>query len=116
MARCRPDDPDGALLARLDKNLGKLGATAVDLTGNRTVIELAGPDARDVLEKACLHDLHPRAFPPGRVVGTVMAHTQLFLEKTSGEPDTFRLYVRSSFARHMAEWLIDAMAEFAPGR
>ena len=108
-----PDDPDGALLAKLEKALAKVSAAAVDLTDNRTVIELTGPDARAVLEKACRHDLHPRAFPAGRVVGTLMAHVQLFLEKTVEEPETFRLYVRSSFARHMASWLMDAMAEFA---
>ena len=107
-----PDDPDGALAAKLEKALAKVSAVAVDLTGNRTVIELSGPSARAVLEKGCRHDLHPAAFPVGRVVGTLMAHTQLFLEKTSDSPATFRLYVRSSFARHMAEWLMDAMAEF----
>ena len=107
-----PDDPDGALLARLEKALAKVSAAAVDLTGNRSVIELSGPSARAVLEKGCRHDLHPKAFPVGRVVGTLMAHTQFFLEKTSDNPETFRLYVRSSFARHMAEWLMDAMAEF----
>lgn len=107
-----PDDPDGALAAKLDKALARLSAVAVDLTGNRTVIELSGLHARAVLEKSCHHDLHPRNFPVGRVVGTLMTHTQVFLEKTSATPDTFRLYVRSSFARHMAEWLMDAMAEF----
>ncbi|MEZ5877446.1 MAG: sarcosine oxidase subunit gamma family protein [Tepidamorphaceae bacterium] len=107
-----PDDVEGALLSKLEKGLAKLGAVAIDLTGNRTVIELSGPSARAVLEKGCYHDMHPRAFPVGRVVGTLIAHTQLFLERASDNPETFRLYVRSSFARHMAEWLMDAMAEF----
>ncbi|MFN0262727.1 sarcosine oxidase subunit gamma [Tepidamorphus sp. 3E244] len=107
-----PDAEDSDLLSKLESGLETVSSAVVDLTGNRTVIELSGPRARDVLEKGCRLDLHPDAFPVGRVAGTLMAHTQLFLEKLSGEPETFRLYVRASFARHMAEWLLDAMAEF----
>lgn len=115
-------EPHGlSLLDGLEKALARQHAAVVDLSANRTVIELSGPSARAVLEKGCLHDLHPRAFPVGRVVGTILARTQIFLEKTAEGPDVFRLYVRCSFARHLADWLLDAMAEFAtepgePGR
>ncbi|MEM8744812.1 MAG: sarcosine oxidase subunit gamma family protein [Pseudomonadota bacterium] len=108
-----PDARELALLDALQKTLAKQHAAVIDLSANRTVIELSGPSARAVLEKGCLHDLHPRAFPVGRVVGTIMARTQVFLEKTAEGPDVFRLYVRCSFARHLADWLLDAMVEFA---
>ncbi len=108
-----PDDTGADLLGKLEGPVAKAGGAAIDLTANRTVIVVSGPDARGVLEKGCLHDLHPRAFPTGRVVGTLLAKSQIFLEKTGDKPETFRLYVRASFARHLAEWLIDAAAEFA---
>jgi sarcosine oxidase subunit gamma len=108
-----PDNRGAALMDVLEKVLAKQHAAVIDLSANRTVIELSGPSGRAVLEKGCLHDLHPRAFPAGRVVGTIIARTQVFLERPTEAPDSFRLYVRCSFARHLADWLLDAMTEFA---
>ncbi len=85
----------------------------VDVSANRVIIELEGADARDVLEKGCLADLHPGAFAPGRVIGTVIARCQVFLQQWDDAPVTYRLYVRPSFAPHLAAWLEDAMMEFA---
>ena len=87
-------------------------ATAVDVSMARLILQLKGPDARNVLEKLCLLDLHPRAFAPGTVAGTVMVKTQVVLEQIDEQP-TYHLYVRPSFARHLAEMIMDAMAEFA---
>lgn len=103
------------LMASLREALSGQHVSLVDLGMNRLVIELSGARARDVLEKICLHDLHARAFKPGRVVGTVMFKTQVFLEQIDERP-TYWLYVRPSFARHLGELLIDAMAEYAMPR
>ena len=54
--------------------------TAVDVSANRTVLELAGPRAREVLAKGCSLDLHPRAFGPGQCAQTALARTQVILE------------------------------------
>jgi sarcosine oxidase subunit gamma len=108
-----PEARRSSLLDAVQSALAKQHAAVIDLSANRTVIALNGPAARQVLEKACLHDLHPRAFPVGRVVGTVLARTQVFLEKTGEGPDSYRLHVRCSFARHLADWLLDAMVEFS---
>ncbi|PZG14397.1 2Fe-2S iron-sulfur cluster-binding protein [Nonomuraea aridisoli] len=77
----------------------------VDVSGQRTILELAGPAAEDVLITGCPLDLHPSAFH---------GHAQTLLAKTSvvlelREPDAYRLYVRSSFTRYLAEWLLDAL-------
>ena len=55
-----------ALAAGLDGDPGSV----VDVSANRTTLELSGPPAREVLEKGCPLDLHPRAFGPGRAVST----------------------------------------------
>ncbi|MEM7172499.1 MAG: sarcosine oxidase subunit gamma family protein [Pseudomonadota bacterium] len=95
----------------LSEKLADQHVSIVNLDQNRLVIELSGPRAREVLEKACLQDLHPSAFTPGRIVGTIMFKTQVFLEQIDDQP-TYWLYVRPSFSRHLAEMLLDAMAEF----
>lgn len=108
-----PESRGPMLIDALEQALAKQHAAVIDLSANRTVIALSGPSARAVLEKGCLHDLHPRAFPAGRVVGTIIARTQVFVERPIEVPESFRLYVRCSFARHLADWLLDAMTEFA---
>jgi sarcosine oxidase subunit gamma len=95
-----------ALAGALDGEPG----SATDLSANRTTFELSGPVAREVLEKGCPLDLHPRAFEIGSAYVTVIASIPVVLWKTADE--VFRILPRSSFADFLGRWLIDAMAEF----
>jgi sarcosine oxidase, subunit gamma len=79
----------------------------VDVSANRTTIELSGQHARDILEKGCTLDLHPRAFTAGHCAQTTIARTQVILWQTSDAP-VYHLMVRNSFARYLADWLVDA--------
>jgi sarcosine oxidase subunit gamma len=83
----------------------------VDVTDQRTVLELSGPCARDVLAGACAIDLHPRAFGPGDCVQTLLAQSGVILAQRAAAP-TFWIFVRRSFADHLALWLLDAMTEY----
>lgn len=88
-------------------------AAVVDVSANRTVLELKGTAARAVLEKGCPLDLHPRAFGPGRAVTTTLARIPLVLWQVGS--DSYRLLPRSSFADYVARWLLDASQEFGSG-
>jgi sarcosine oxidase subunit gamma len=88
-------------------------AAVVDVSANRTIVELKGAAARGVLEKGCPIDLHPRAFGPGRAVTTTLARIPLVLWQVGA--DSYRLLPRSSFADYVAQWLLDAAQEFASG-
>lgn len=99
-----------ALTGRLDAALGEDKGLALDVSANRTVIELTGPQARSVLEKGCPVDLHPRAFGPDRAVSTTLARVPVLLWQTGY--DRYRLLPRSSFSDYVARWLLDAMREF----
>ncbi len=102
---------EAVLAGRLRDALRGSFAAVVDVSANRTAVELAGPRARQVLEKGCSIDLHPRAFGPGRCAQTMLARAQVVIEQETGEP-SYRLLVRSSFAAYLAAWLIDAAMEF----
>jgi sarcosine oxidase subunit gamma len=99
-----------ALLAAVAGPLVGHHVAAVDLSANRTTLELSGPAARSVLEKGCPADLHPRAFGPGRAIVTTIARTPVLLWQTDAE--TYRIMPRSSLAAYVAGWLADAMIEF----
>lgn len=100
-----------AVTAELCEALGGDPGSVVDVSANRTTLELSGPAARQVLEKGCPLDLHPRAFGPGQAVSTTVGPVAVLLWQTDGTP-TYRLFPRSSFAGYLARWLIDAMSEY----
>jgi len=81
--------------------------SVVDVSANRIVVELSGPHARDVLSRGCSLDLHPRSFRPGMCAQTLLAKTAVILWQTDDAP-TFKVFVRASFAAHLARWLADA--------
>jgi sarcosine oxidase subunit alpha len=80
------------------------GTGWVDVSGQRTVLELAGPGALEVLITGCPLDLHPSVFTGH--AQTLLAKTPVIVERDSG---TYRIYVRSSYANYLAEWLLDAL-------
>jgi sarcosine oxidase subunit gamma len=91
--------------------LGPDPGSVVDVSANRTTLELSGPSARQVLEKGCPLDLHPRAFGPGRAVSTTVGPVAVLLWQVDDAP-TYRLLPRSSFADYLGRWIVDAMSEF----
>jgi sarcosine oxidase, subunit gamma len=88
-----------------------LPAGSVDVSAQRTILELAGPLAPAVLAHGCALDLHPRAFAPGSCAQTMLAKAQVVLHQIGSEP-TYRIFVRASLADYLVHWLLDAMAEY----
>ena len=95
-----------ALAEALDGRPG----SATDLSANRTTFELSGPMARDVLEKGCPLDLHPRAFENGTAYVTTIGSVPVLLWKL--EPERYWVLPRASFADFLGRWLLDAMVEY----
>src|SRR3954452_7381009 len=100
----------GALVDQLREALGNDPGSVVDVSANRTTLELSGPSARATLEKGCPVDLHPRSFGPGSAVTTTLGPVPLVLWQTGAV--TYRLLPRSSFADYVARWLVDATSEY----
>jgi sarcosine oxidase subunit gamma len=86
------------------------GASLVDVSAQRTTLDLDGPRVRDLLALGCSLDLHPRVFAIGDCAQTTLAHTPVILLRRERG---FRILVRASFAAHLAAWLVDATTEFA---
>ena len=87
-------------------------AAVVDVSANRTVLEVAGPGARELLEKGCPADLHPRSLGDDTAIATTLARVPVLLWKV--DTSLFRILPRASFAPYVASWLLDAVQEFAP--
>ena len=67
------------LVGALRAALQGVHAAITDLTDGRVALRVAGPSARAVLAKGTPLDLHPRAFPPGRCAGTLLAKAAVLI-------------------------------------
>jgi len=101
---------DAELVGRLSQALGDQPGQVVDLSANRSVLELVGPSAPLVLRKSCPADLHPSVFGVNQAITTTVANIPVLLWRTSEQG--WRILPRASFTEHAVHWLIDAMTEF----
>ncbi|MEV0195015.1 sarcosine oxidase subunit gamma family protein [Nonomuraea sp. NPDC050691] len=101
--------PEGYRHELLREALGDRHGSIVDVSAQRTTLLVTGPRARDLLAHGCALDLHPGVFGPGGCAQTMLARAQVVLIPRE---DGFLVLVRSSFAAYLAEWLLDAAAEY----
>lgn len=110
------DGRSEALASAFRAALRSMHHAVIDVSANRTTIEIAGTDTRTVLAKGCSLDMHARSFGPRSTAQTLLAQTQVILQCLNAPaqfPAKFHLYVRNSFAHYLAGWLLDAAAECA---
>jgi sarcosine oxidase subunit gamma len=107
-----PSGGEGALESQLRLALGEEAerVAIVDVSANRTTLELRGANARAALESGCSIDLHPRAFGPGRCAQTLLGRAGVIIQQLTDEP-LYRIFVRPSFAIYVATWLKDALEQ-----
>ena len=86
-------------------------AYVMDATSQRTRLVLGGPRARTILAHGCAVDLSDNAFPPDRAISTLFAQTGVVIHRNQPD-DSYTLFVRSSFADYLADWLVDAATEY----
>ncbi|HLK29516.1 MAG TPA: sarcosine oxidase subunit gamma family protein [Puia sp.] len=84
--------------------------SAVNVSGQRTTIELEGPNAREVLAHLWEQDLREKNFPVASVSQGLMAKAPVIVWHIA--TSRYRVMVRSSFAVHLWKALTDAAEEW----
>ena len=84
--------------------------SVVDVSGQRTTIELEGPKSGEVLAHLWDQDLREKSFPVASVSQGLMAKAPVIVCHFA--PLRYRVMVRSSFALHLWKALVDAAAEW----
>jgi len=105
-----PEELESGLRAAV----GGAGAV-VDVSAQRTTLSLRGEHVRDVLATGCSLDLHPRVFGAGSAAQTTLGLAGVVLLALDGTGTHYEVLVRSSFARYLATWLLDAASEYGRG-
>ena len=104
-----PDGKRTAFTAALEAGLAGAFGSIVDVSANRSVLEIRGSKARELLAHGVAIDLDQRSFGPDRCAQTLLAKAQVIIERRDEE--AFCVYVRTSFAGYVADWLLDAAAD-----
>ncbi|PWW12651.1 sarcosine oxidase subunit gamma [Mangrovibacter plantisponsor] len=84
--------------------------SVVNVSGGQTILLLSGKNAIDVLKKSTVLDLHPSAFPVGKVAASVFAKSSAIIRRTGEE--SWELVIRRSFADYIWLWVQDASHEY----
>lgn len=102
---------ESALATELETAMGRRHGAVVDVGEGRSIITIAGKQARRVLAKGCSLDLHPRVFGPGDCAQSRLAQATIILHQTADAP-AYDIYVGRSFAEYLWAWITDAAAEY----
>ena len=106
------DGTQAALVSALRNALRGSHCAVTDVSDLRAGFELRGAHARDVLQKGCAVDLHPRVFVPGRCVQTALARVRVTL-RCLNDGTSYQILVERSYAAYLWEWLNDAALEYS---
>lgn len=104
------DSSNNALEATLKEALKGLAAVS-DASDGLLCLAIKGEASQDVMAKGCVLDLD--RIETGQSAVTLMAHTRVFLCRTSA--DGFELMIPASHAASFWEWLCLSAAEFGMG-
>ncbi len=94
------------LATRLERALGGLPHSLVDVSHRQIGLLVHGPQAELLLSSGCPLNLSIRAFPVGMCTRTVLAKAEVVLWRTAAAQ--FRLEVWRSFAPYVTQFLAEA--------
>ncbi len=106
-----PDGEQTASESGLRDALREAFGAVTDVSANRTLVEIRGANAHEWLAHGVSIDLDPRSFAVGRCAQTLLAETQVVLERR--DESGFIIYVPASSAAWATNWLLDAAADRA---
>ncbi len=103
------DGQQQALEQTLRNGLDGAFGSILDVSADRTLLEIRGSIAHEALAHGVPIDLDARSFGPGSCAQTLLAKVQVIIERR--DEIAFYVYARTSFATYVADWLLDAAAE-----
>ena len=107
LIRTGPDEED-RWLAKLEEAAADSFGAVVLVSDAWRVFTVTGPETLDVLAQATGVDLHPCAFPTGRVVRAAFARIAAIIHRLDDRP-AFEIHVDASVARYAQRWIESAI-------
>ncbi len=100
-----PKDDTNDTVRDLAVGLAGKHASIVDVSSNRIALDVGGPKAVSLFSSLTSFDMTD--LRPGRCAQTMLAKAQVIIHPLAA-PTTYRVFVRPSFARYLADVIVDA--------
>ncbi len=99
-------DKQSEILTGLSDALTGVFSSITDISSGQTILRLRGEGGREVLQKGCTIDLHPRAFKPGDCAQTRLGQAAILIAMVDESPG-YDIIVRRSFSDYLGLWFLD---------
>jgi sarcosine oxidase subunit gamma len=103
-----PLDTSHELEQQLREAAAGASIAVTDQSGQRLSVVVSG-DAAGLLSKGTAIDVHPAVFVPGTAIQSFVGQAVVVLLARSD--NEIELLVRTSFARYVGDWLVDALVD-----
>jgi sarcosine oxidase, subunit gamma len=98
-----PSGREDSIWNELERALGGLHHSVVDVSAARAILELEAPGRLDLLSHGCGIDLHPRSWRDGMCAQTLLARLPVIIQEREAST---RVFVRPSYANHLVDWFV----------
>ena len=98
------------IISELDKKFKEKDFATTDISHSKSIIELEGDDAKEVLKKGCPFNFNE--FDKNNCLNSTFNGMSIIVDMINDNPDTFRIFALRSFGESLYHSITDSSLEF----
>ena len=98
------------VLSEIGKNFSEKDFAVTDISHSKSIIELEGNDAKEVLKKGCPFNFNE--FHKNNCLNSTYNGMSIIVDMINDNPDTFRIFALRSFGESLYHSITDSSLEF----
>ena len=98
------------IFSEIDKKFEEKDFAVTDISHSKSIIELEGDDAKEVLKKGCPFNFNE--FNKNNCLNSTFNGMSIIVDMTNNNPDTFRIFALRSFGESLYHSITDSSLEF----
>ena len=98
------------VLSEIGKNFSEKDFAVTDISHSKSIIELEGDDAKEVLKKGCPFNFNE--FNKNNCLNSTYNGMSIVVDMINDNPDTFRIFALRSFGESLYHSITDSTLEF----
>ena len=98
------------VVSEIDKNFSEKDYAVTDISHSKSIIELEGDEAKEVLKKGCPFNFNE--LYKNNCLNSTFNGMSIIIDMINDKPDTFRIFSLRSFGESLYHSLTDASLEF----
>ena len=98
------------VLSEIGKNFSEKDFAVTDISHSKSIIELEGDNAKEVLKKGCPFNFNE--LNKNNCLNSTFNGMSIIVDMINDEPDTFRIFALRSFGESLYHSITDSSLEF----